>query len=115
MGPSLSATRGDKFYSQYRPLCEECPRDRDKVVGTLQGVVQMGNKNISYITNDRVYKSDEIAEEKKYLRGIWIFSEIDQYERKRICKPPPISSDFVSSHLGRRFGTSKMHLSPPVA
>ena len=27
----------------------------------------------------------EIAKEKKYLRGIWIFSEIDQYERKCIC------------------------------
>ena len=31
--------------------------------------------------------------EKKYLRGIWLFSEIDQYERKCICKK--ISSDFI--------------------
>ena len=46
----------------------------------------MGNKKICYITNGRVFKSDEIAEEKKYLRGIWIFSEIDQYERKCVCK-----------------------------
>ena len=36
--------------------------------------------------------SDEIAEE----RGIWIFSEIYQYERKCICKKNPISSDFIS-------------------
>ena len=28
------------------------------------------------------------AEEKNYLRGIWIFSEIDQYVGKCICKKP---------------------------
>ena len=37
VGPTLSTPRGDKYYNQYRPLCEECPRDRGKVVGTLQG------------------------------------------------------------------------------
>ena len=37
VGPTLSTPRGDKYYNQYRPLCEVCPRDRDKVVGTLQG------------------------------------------------------------------------------
>ena len=36
-GPTLSTPRGDKYYNQYRPLCEVCPRDRGKVVGTLQG------------------------------------------------------------------------------
>ena len=36
-GPTLSTPRGDKFYNQYRPLCEVCPRDRGKVAGTLQG------------------------------------------------------------------------------
>ena len=29
----------------------------------------MGHKQISYISNGRVHKSDEIAEEEKYLRG----------------------------------------------
>ena len=38
MGPTLSTPRGDKYYNQYRPLCEVCPRDRGKVVGTLQGM-----------------------------------------------------------------------------
>ena len=38
--------------------------------------------------------TDEIAEEKKYLRGIKIFSEIDQYERKCICE-----SDVISLHI----------------
>ena len=33
---------------------------------------------------------------KKYLRGIWIFSEIDQNERKCICKKK--TSDFISLH-----------------
>ena len=37
VGPTLSTPRGDKYYNQYRPLCEVCPRDRGKVVGTLQG------------------------------------------------------------------------------
>ena len=32
-------------------------------------VNQMGHKQISYISNGRVNKSDEIAEEEKYLRG----------------------------------------------
>ena len=39
VGPTLSTPRGDKYYNQYRPLCEVCPRDRDKVVGTLQGPI----------------------------------------------------------------------------
>ena len=38
VGPPLSTPRGDKYYNQYRPLCEVCPRDRGKVVGTLQGM-----------------------------------------------------------------------------
>ena len=37
VGPTLSTPREDKYYNQYRPLCEVCPRDRGKVVGTLQG------------------------------------------------------------------------------
>ena len=37
VGPTLSTPRGDKYYNQYRPLCEVCPRDHGKVVGTLQG------------------------------------------------------------------------------
>ena len=32
--------------------------------------------------------SDEIAEEKKYMRGIWIVSEIDQCKRTCILKKP---------------------------
>ena len=35
----------------------------------LYFVNQMGHKQISYISNGRVHKSDEIAEEEKYLRG----------------------------------------------
>ena len=41
VGPTLSTPRGDKYYNQYRPLCEVCPRDRGKVVGTLQGAIFM--------------------------------------------------------------------------
>ena len=37
VGPTLSTPRGDKYYNQYRPLCEVCQRDRGKVVETLQG------------------------------------------------------------------------------
>ena len=32
---TLSTPRGDKYYND-RPLCEVCPRDRGKVVGTLR-------------------------------------------------------------------------------
>ena len=39
VGPTLSTPRGDKYNNQYRPLCEVCPRDQGKVVGTLQGFV----------------------------------------------------------------------------
>ena len=31
--PTLSTPRGDKYYNQYRPLCEVCLRDHGKVVG----------------------------------------------------------------------------------
>ena len=41
VGPTLSTPRGEKYYNQYRPLCEVCPRDRGKVVGTLQGLTNM--------------------------------------------------------------------------
>ena len=34
VGPTLSTPRGDKYYNQYRPLCEVCPRDHGKVVGS---------------------------------------------------------------------------------
>ena len=42
VGPTLSTPRGDKYYNQYRPLCEVCPRDRGKVVGTLRGFKRLG-------------------------------------------------------------------------
>ena len=35
--PTLGTPRGDKYYNQYRPLCEGCPRDHSKVVESLQG------------------------------------------------------------------------------
>ena len=38
VGPTLSTPRGDKYYNQYCPLCEVCPRDSGKVLGTLQGL-----------------------------------------------------------------------------
>ena len=38
----------------------------------------MGHKQISYITNDRVYKSDEISEEEK------VFERNDQFCLKNI-------------------------------
>ena len=43
VGPTLSTPRGDKYYNQYRPPCEVCPRDRGKVVGTLQGKFKSSN------------------------------------------------------------------------
>ena len=39
VGPTLSTPRGDKYYNQYRPLCEVCPRDCGKEVGTLPGLL----------------------------------------------------------------------------
>ena len=40
--------------------------------------------------------SDEIAEDgNKYLRGIWIFREIDQ-NKENVYAKSPISSDFIS-------------------
>ena len=37
--PALRTPRGDKYYNQYRPQCEVCPRDHCKMVESLQGVV----------------------------------------------------------------------------
>ena len=34
---TLGTPRGDKYYNQYCPLCEVCPRDHGKVVESLQG------------------------------------------------------------------------------
>ena len=52
MGPTLSTPRGDKYYNQYRPPCEVCPRDRGKVVGTLQGYTGWGKEKRSYTSLD---------------------------------------------------------------
>ena len=49
VGPTLSTPRGDKYYNQYRPLCEVCPRDRGKVVGTLQGGGTLNTNTINAI------------------------------------------------------------------
>ena len=35
--PTLGTPRGDKYYNQYRPQCEVCPRDHGKVVESLRG------------------------------------------------------------------------------
>ena len=43
---TLGTPRGDKYYNQYRPLCEVCPRDHGKVVESLQGwqgVISIGD------------------------------------------------------------------------
>ena len=39
------------------------------LVAIYYTVNQMGHKQISYISDGGVHKSDEIAEEEKYLRG----------------------------------------------
>ena len=50
VGPTISTHRGDKYYNQYRPQSEVCPRDHGKVVGTLQGS-----------TNASMFKSTKIV------------------------------------------------------
>ena len=35
---TLGTPGGDKYYNQYRPQCEVCPRDHGKVVESLRGV-----------------------------------------------------------------------------
>ena len=34
---TLGTPGGDKYYNQYRPQCEVCPRDHGKVVESLRG------------------------------------------------------------------------------
>ena len=48
VGPTLSTPREDKYYNQYRPLCEVCPRDLGKVIGTLQRGGGVCGQNICY-------------------------------------------------------------------
>ena len=40
--PTLSTLRGDKYYNQYRPQCEVCPRDHGKTLwyGSREDVVE---------------------------------------------------------------------------
>ena len=49
---------------------------------------------------------------KKYLRGIWIFSEIDQYERKCICKKTHLNRLYKSTDTTVRqdFATDHIHM-----
>ena len=39
---TLGTPGGDKYYNQYHPQCEVCPRDEAKVVESEQGVPQGG-------------------------------------------------------------------------
>ena len=43
VGPTLSTPREDKYYNQYRPMCEVCPRDRGK------GVPYITEYNLTYL------------------------------------------------------------------
>ena len=49
--PTLGTPRGDKYYNQYRPLCEVCPRDHGKVVESLQGndICLMNDNSYTYM------------------------------------------------------------------
>ena len=55
VGPTLSTPRGGNNYNQYRPLCEVCPRDRDKVVGTLQGFTKYRTQILQFTFLKRYY------------------------------------------------------------
>ena len=37
--PTLGTPEGDKYYNQYHPQCEVCPRDHGKVVESLRGFI----------------------------------------------------------------------------
>ena len=62
VGPTLSTPRGDKYYNQYRPLCEVCPRDRDKVVGTLQGKIYYINTLKQELSTAKTYEHNRLDE-----------------------------------------------------
>ena len=49
---------------------------------------------------------------KKYLRGIWIVSEKDQYERKYICKKAHLIRLYKSTDTSVRqdFATDHIHM-----
>ena len=58
--PALGTPRVDKYYNQYRPQCEVCPRDHCKVEESLQGVViPLTGKNIQqyhvHLSLERLY------------------------------------------------------------
>ena len=74
VGPTLSTPRGDNNYNQYRPLCEVCPRDRDKVVGTLQG------RSRCYTVMRKVNKIVTVISRPCYYPGI---------QFRLPCTPPP--------------------------
>ena len=38
--PTLGTLGGDKYYNQYCPQCEVCPRDHGKVVESLRGGIK---------------------------------------------------------------------------
>ena len=97
VGSTLSTPRGDNNYNQYRPLCEVCPRDRDKVVGTLQGFLiwSSGNPLVRwsgtifvilkegfvclFVALRRINPCGSLASDGIKLNMIWM-------ERVKICK-----------------------------
>ena len=76
VGPTLSTPRGDNNYNQYRPLCEVCPRDRDKVVGTLQGNTIVDRRDhVQYLTVSKSYSDNctcSLTEQNTTLKKICI-------------------------------------------
>ena len=48
--PTLGNPGGDKYYNQYRPQCEVCPRDHGKVLETLRGDLLAVRQTI-YVTD----------------------------------------------------------------
>ena len=61
---TLGTPRGDKYYNQYRSLCEVCPRDHGKVVESLQGspcLVILQNSIVVHLRVSNVYNCSIIG------------------------------------------------------
>ena len=129
VGPTLSTPRGDNNYNQYRPLCEVCPRDRDKVVGTLQGsILGDGSTDKGIIEQELVYvrfvdrkgqiqtKLGDIVDlEQGNAKGVkdgWLkgLDSLGITEQVLAEKLVAVNTDGASVNLGKKGGAVKLLL-----
>ena len=99
---TLGTPRGDKYYNQYRPQCEVCPRNHGKVVESLQG--QMIQENVIHLQYVKEAKSWSLFSFFSYFRMVRQY--VRKLERYLVTKDIMLGHCLVSFRISEWFDST---------